>query len=246
MATATPDFIAGLPKAELHLHIEGTLTPERRRFFAERNGQPLEGKSFAALQVDTPATEGGDSAAMQKGIAQYKMFLDLYYAGLRVLQTERDYFDLIMDYLRRCKDDNIVYAEISFDPQAHTDRGVPIQAVMEGLIAGRQAGAAEFGVQSNLIMCINRDLPLDSARVMLRDAAPYREHITGLGLDSVEDGHPPIKFVDVYERARGEGYRLTAHCDVDMTDAVEHIWQCLNELRVERIDHGSTCLTTSG
>ncbi len=241
-ATATPDFIAGLPKAELHLHIEGTLTPEKRRFFAERNGQTFEAKSFAALQVDAPPAEGGDTAAKQKGIAQYKMFLELYYAGLRVLQTERDYFDLIMDYLRRCKEDNIVYAEISFDPQAHTDRGIPIQVVMEGLIAGRREGAVAFGVQSNLIMCINRDLPLESALEMFRNAAPYREHIIGLGLDSVEDGHPPVKFLEVYERARVEGYRLTAHCDVDMTDAVKHMWQCLDELRVERIDHGINVL----
>ncbi len=241
-ATATPDFIAGLPKAELHLHIEGTLTQEKKRFFAERNGQTFEAKSFAALHVEAPPAEDGGAAAKEKGIAQYKMFLDLYYAGLRVLQTERDYFDLIMDYLRRCKEDNIAYAEVSFDPQAHTDRGIPIQAVMEGLIAGRQAGAAAFGVQSNLIMCINRDLPLESAREMLRNAAPYQEHIIGLGLDSVEDGHPPIKFLEVYERARAEGYRLTAHCDVDMTDAVKHLWQCLDELRVERIDHGINVL----
>src|SRR5580658_8540796 len=126
-AAATPDFIAGLPKAELHLHIEGTLTQEKRKFFAERNGHKLEAKSFAALNVESPAAADAPEAAKQRGIAQYKMFLDLYYAGLRVLQTERDYFDLIFDYLRRCKENNIVYAEISFDPQAHTDRGVPMQ-----------------------------------------------------------------------------------------------------------------------
>jgi len=114
--------------------------------------------------------------------------------------------------------------------------------VIEGLVAGRKAGAAAFGVVSNLIMCINRDLPLDSALAMLRDAVPYRDHIIGLGLDSVEDGHPPIKFLSAYERARADGYRLTAHCDVDMTDAVKHMWQCLDELRVERIDHGINVL----
>jgi adenine deaminase len=242
MSTATSAFIAGLPKAELHLHIEGTLTQEKRKFFAERNGLPLEAKSFAALSVDAPADGDRTQAAKQKGIAQYKMFLDLYYAGLKVLRTEKDYFDLIFDYLRRCKENNVVYAEISFDPQAHTDRGVAMQAVVEGLVAGREAGAATFGVESNLIMCINRDLPLDSALVMLRDAAPYREHIVGLGLDSVEDGHPPIKFLSAYERARADGYRLTAHCDVDMTDAVKHTWQCLDDLRVERIDHGINVL----
>jgi adenine deaminase len=242
MPTASAAFIAALPKAELHLHIEGTLTPEKRKFFAERNGLPLEAKSFAALSVDAPSAGDHTDAAKQKGIAQYKMFLDLYYAGLKVLRTERDYYDLVFDYLRRCKENNIVYAEISFDPQAHTDRSVAMQAVVEGLVAGRKAGAATFGVESNLIMCINRDLPLDSALAMLRDAAPYREHIIGLGLDSVEDGHPPLKFLAAYERARADGYRLTAHCDVDMTDAVKHMWQCIGDLRVERIDHGINVL----
>lgn len=242
MSTATPDFIAGMPKAELHLHIEGTLTPEKKRFFAERNGHKLDEKSFAALNIEASPPAESAVSAQQRGIAQYRMFLDLYYAGLRVLQTEQDYCDLILDYLRRCKDNNIVYAEISFDPQAHTDRGIPMQVVMEGLIAGRRQGAAAFGVDSNLIMCINRDRPLDSALDMLRDAAPYREHIIGLGLDSVEDGHPPIKFLAAYERARADGYRLTAHCDVDMIDAVKHMWQCLDQLRVERIDHGINVL----
>ena len=239
---ATAAFIAGLPKAELHLHIEGTLTQEKRKSFAERNRLPLEAKSFAALRVEAPSAGDPAEALRQKNIAQYKMFLDLYYAGLKVLRTEQDYYDLVFDYLRRCKDDNIVYAEISFDPQAHTDRGIAMQAVVEGLAAGRNAGAAAFGVESNLIMCINRDLPLDNALAMLRDAAPYRDHIIGLGLDSVEDGHPPIKFVSAYERARADGYRLTAHCDVDMTDAVKHMWQCLDDLRVERIDHGINVL----
>lgn len=239
---ATAAFIAGLPKAELHLHIEGTLTQEKRKSFAERNRLPLEAKSFAALRVEAPSAGDPAEALRQKNIAQYKMFLDLYYAGLKVLRTEQDYYDLVFDYLRRCKDDNIVYAEISFDPQAHTDRGIAMQAVVEGLAAGRNAGAAAFGVESNLIMCINRDLPLDNALAMLRDAAPYRDHIIGLGLDSVEDGHTPIKFVSAYERARADGYRLTAHCDVDMTDAVKHMWQCLDDLRVERIDHGINVL----
>jgi adenosine deaminase len=168
MSIATSAFIAGMPKAELHLHIEGTLTQEKRKFFAERNGHKLEAKSFAALNVESPAAADAPEAAKQRGIAQYKMFLDLYYAGLRVLQTERDYFD--------------------------------------------------------------------------RNAAPYREHIIGLGLDSVEDGHPPLKFLEAYECARAEDYRLTAHCDVDMIDAAKHMWQCLDELRVERIDHGINVL----
>jgi adenosine deaminase len=235
-------FIAGLPKAELHLHIEGTLTPDMKRRFADRNGIQLGDKSFAALQIDGASGEQNDALVQRRDINQYKMFLDLYYEGLKVLQTEQDFHDLTLDYLRGCKDNNVAYAEMSFDPQAHTNRGVPMGAVIGGLTSGREEGQKRYGVDSNLIMCINRDLPLDSAMAMLRDAKPYRDQILGLGLDSVEEGHPPVKFLEAYNRARAEGYRLTAHCDVDMVDAVKHIRQCIEELRVERIDHGINVL----
>jgi len=231
------DFIEGLPKAELHLHIEGTLTPALKRDFATRNKISLGDKSFAALEIkQAPAAD--TTQALQTGIDQYRMFLDLYFEGLKVLQTEQDFRDLAYEYLRSCRDNNIRYAEISFDPQAHTNRGVPFGVFIEGLVAGCREGKDAFGVDSNLIMCINRDLPADSAMTMLDDAKPYREHIIGVGLDSVEEGHPPVKFQEAYDRARAEGYRLTAHCDVDMVDAVKHIWQCIEKLGVERIDHG--------
>ena len=240
MTIASPDFIAGLPKAELHLHIEGTLTAALKHKLAARNRIDLGEKTFTALEVSGTAASGSQRAADQQqlGIAQYKMFLDLYYEGLKVLHTEEDFRDLIFAYLESCKADNVLYAEIMFDPQAHTDRGVPMGVVMEGLIAGRKEGAERLDVESNLIMCINRDRPADSAMQMIEDAQPWREHIIGLGLDSVEDGHPPVKFKDHYARARAEGYRLTAHCDVDMVDAVKHLWQCIDILGVERIDHG--------
>lgn len=234
---ASAEFIAGLPKAELHLHIEGTLSVAMKRRFAERNGLRLGEASFAPLlQVD------GEPGSQALAIQQYKTFLALYFEGLKVMHTERDFFELALDYFHQCKANNIVYAEVSFDPQAHTDRGVAFGAVIEGLAAAQQTARETLGVDSRLIMCINRDLTLESAVKMLETARPYRDRIAGLGLDNVEEGHPPVKFRTVYDMARDQGYRLTAHCDVDMIDAREHIRQCIHDIGVERIDHGINVL----
>lgn len=233
---ASAEFIAGLPKAELHLHIEGTPSVDMKRRFAARNKLDLSDASFTPLQVP----EGSSGQALD--IQQYKMFLALYSEGLKVMHTEQDFYDLALEYFRRCKENNVVYAEVSFDPQAHTDRGVPFGAVIEGLVAAQKSARETLEVESQLIMCINRDLKLESAVSMLEAARPYRDKITGLGLDNVEDGHPPIKFQSVYRAARDQGYRLTAHCDVDMTNAKEHIRQCIFDIKVERIDHGINVL----
>ncbi len=233
---ASAEFIAGLPKAELHLHIEGTLSVEMKRRFAARNNLKLGDASFTPLSV--PEGSSGQSLDIQ----QYKMFLALYFEGLKVMRTEQDFYDLALAYFQQCKDNNIVYAEVSFDPQAHFDRGVPFGAVVNGLTAARKTAVDALGVESQLIMCINRDLRLESAAEMLKAARPYRDKIAGLGLDNVEEGHPPIKFQTVYDSARDQGYRLTAHCDVDMLNAREHIRQCIHEIKVERIDHGINVL----
>ena len=233
---ASAGFIAGLPKAELHLHIEGTLSVEMRRRFAARNNLRLGDASFMPLSV--PEASGGQSLDIQ----QYKMFLALYSEGLKVMCTEQDFHDLALAYFRQCKDDNVVYAEVSFDPQVHTDRGVAFEAVVDGLAAAQRTAAATLGVESRLIMCINRDLTLESAVATLEAARARRDRIAGLGLDNVEEGHPPIKFRNVYAAARDQGYRLTAHCDVDMLNAREHIRQCIHEIAVERIDHGINVL----
>jgi adenosine deaminase len=233
---ASAGFIAGLPKAELHLHIEGTLSVEMKRRLAARNNLKLGDASFTPLSV--PESSGGQSLDIQ----QYKMFLALYYEGLKVMHTERDFYDLALAYFQQCKANNVIYAEVSFDPQAHTDRGVAFEAVINGLTAAQKTAAATLNVESQLIMCINRDLALESAVEMLKAARPYRDKITGLGLDNVEEGHPPIKFQTVYDSARDQGYRLTAHCDVDMLNAREHIRQCIHDIKVERIDHGINVL----
>lgn len=219
------DFIAAIPKAELHLHIEGTLGPALRVELARRNG-------LTAPDVDPDADIlGYDYASLEE-------FLAIYYAGMDVLRTERDFYDLTAAHLRRCRDERIVYAELSFDPQPHLARGVAAGAFMGGMLAAADEARADWGVSSTLILCVNRDRPLDEAWPLFDILRPWRDRIAGFGLDSAERGNPPRKFAALYERARAEGYRLTAHCDVDQENSIEHIRQCLDLLRLERIDHG--------
>jgi adenosine deaminase len=234
LKTAHEAFLAGLPKAELHLHIEGTLTPAQKWRIAARNGIDLPYASAAEI----PAAQdfrGGDPASFLRS------FLDFYYEGLRILRTARDFRDVVFDHLATCRDENVRYVEISFDPQPHRARGIAFAEIMEGLQAGIDDGRG-LGVEAQLIMCINRDLPLESALATLDEARAHRDRIVGLGLDSNEEGNPPEKFRTLYARARDEGYRLTAHCDVDQRDAAAHIRDCLHVLGVERIDHGINCL----
>ena len=235
MKSSHEKFIKGLPKAELHVHLEGTLTPSQKWALARRNGIKLAYESEAAIEA-AQNYAGADAASYLRN------FLAFYFEGLQVLRTERDFRDISFDYLHTCSQDNVRYAEISFDPQAHTRREVPFGTVIEGLHAGIGDAREAFGVQAQLIMCINRDLSLDSAMVMLQEARPYLDRIAGLGLDSLEEGNPPVKFRSAYERAGAEGLRLTAHCDVDQQDAVAHIWDCLDILKVDRIDHGINCV----
>ena len=222
-------FIADMPKAELHLHLEGTIAREQRQILARRNGVTLPD----AGENDSSAT--GDYADLED-------FLRVYYDGLRVLVTERDFHEVTRTLFARCRDNRIIHVEISFDPQPHLARGVPIEAVMRGILAARAEARAELGISSALIVCVNRDRPLEEAMPLFDLVRPWREHITGLGLDSAERGNPPVKFTEVYERGRAEGYRLTAHCDVDQENSVQHIRQCIEVLGVERIDHGVNAL----
>ena len=214
-------FVAGLPKAELHLHIEGTLERSLCAELAVRNGMPVPSvPPFHDLTT----------------------FLVGYYASMQVLLVEADFYDLAMAYFRKARSQNVVYAEVFFDPQAHTARGVPFAAVIGGLDRARRDALDQLGLRAQLILCFLRDLPADSAMETLAQSLPYADKIVGVGLDSDEWGNPPLKFAGVFARARAEGYRLTMHCDVDQEDAVGHIWQCLDEIGVERIDHGVNCL----
>jgi adenosine deaminase len=223
------DFIQGLPKAELHLHLEGTLEPELKLELAERNGVSLPYASAAEMRA---AYDFDDLAS----------FLAVYYEGMSVLMAEQDFYDLATAYFRKAASQNVVYAEVFFDPQAHTSRGLPFATAIEGLRRAQLDAQAELGLTTRLIMCFLRDHSAESALATLEEALPYHDWILGVGLDSDERGNPPVKFRDVFARARDEGFRLTMHCDVDQEDSVAHIWQCLDEIGVDRIDHGVNSL----
>ncbi len=228
-------FLAGLPKAELHLHIEGTLTPEQKWQLAERNTVRLPYGSVQELRA-AQAFEAPDAPTY------LKTFIRHYNEGMAVLRKGRDFHDVTLAHLKQCRDENVRYVEIMFDPQPHLLAGIAFGEFFEGMDEARRIAARDFGVGSNFILSINRDRPLETAHLAMDSALPYKNRIVGFGLDSVEEGNPPEKFVGLYDRARAEGYRLTAHCDVDQTDAVAHIRDCLDLLKVERIDHGINCI----
>ena len=222
-------FIEGMPKAELHLHIEGTIGPEKKIELAERNSIELPYKNEEEVISSYNYTDLDD-------------FLRIYYEGIKLLITERDFYEITSSFLKRCNKENIVYVEISFDPQPHLARKIPFEVFMGGILAAREEARDEIGVTSNLIMCVNRDRPVEEAFSLFDKVMPWRDEITGFGLDSSEFNNPPLKFADLYRRAQLDGYRLTAHCDVDQKNSVQHIWQCIDVLGVERIDHGVNSL----
>jgi len=218
-------FIEGIPKAELHVHVEGTLEAELKFQLAARNGLLL---PYGSVDEVRAAYDFDDLSS----------FLAVYYEGMSVLLTERDFYELAMAYFRKAHSQNVRYAEVFFDPQAHTSRGIGFETVMEGLLRAQRDAVVSFGLRSQLIMCFLRDMSAASAAETLERSLPYRDRIVGVGLDSDERDNPPIKFKDVFAGARAEGFRLTMHCDVDQENSVQHIWQCLNDVGVERIDHG--------
>jgi len=216
-------FLNAMPKAELHIHLEGTLEPELMFELAWRNGVKLPFESVEALK-----------AAYDFGNLQD--FLDLYYQGTAVLQTEQDFYDLTWAWLQRCHAQNVVHVEPFFDPQAHTSRGVDISTVISGIWQALRDAEQQLNISSNLIMCFLRHLDEESALQTLADAEMWLECISGVGLDSSELGHPPAKFARVFAKARQLGLKAVAHAGEE--GPADYIWEALDTLKISRIDHG--------
>ncbi len=225
----TPDLTAfayGLPKAELHLHLEGTLEPDLKFALAARNGIELTEKSVEDVRATYRFTD-------------LTSFLAVYYPAMQVLQTAEDFHDLAWAYLQKAKENGVVHVEMFFDPQAHTSRGVPFENVIGGYRRAAVRAQDELGISAELILCFLRDFSAEYAMATLMEALPYKQWIVGVGLDSDERDNPPAKFAAVFRRARAEGFLLTMHCDIDQVGSVEHIRQVIEEIGVDRIDHGT-------
>jgi adenosine deaminase len=216
-------FVQRMPKAELHLHIEGTLEPELMFELASRNRVQIPYKS-------------PDEVRKAYEFSDLQSFLDIYYQGTRVLLHDRDFYDLTWAYLQKAHQQNVRHAEIFFDPQAHTERDVAIPAIIEGIHQALQDGEERFGISSKLILCFLRHLSTEDAMRTLEGALPYRHAFAGVGLDSSESGHPPVKFTEVFARAREEGLFVVAHAGEEGPPA--YVWQALDTLGASRIDHG--------
>lgn len=222
-------FIESMPKAELHVHLEGTLEPELSFALAEKNGVQLDYKTPEAL------------------IAAYDFydlpsFLKIYYSAMNVLIDEQDFYQLTYAYLEKAHSQNTLYAELFFDPQAHTSRGVAFDTVITGIHKAQEDAEQTLGIKSQLILCFLRDMSAESAMEHLELAIPYLDWLVGVGLDSDERNNPPQKFATVFARARELGLKLTMHCDVNQLNTLTHIRQCIDDIKVDRIDHGVNSL----
>jgi len=220
-------FIAALPKAELHLHIEGSLEPELMFALARRNKVAIPFDSVEAVRA-------------AYSFSRLQDFLDIYYAGADVLRTEQDFYDLADAYFARAAADGVVHAEIFFDPQTHTDRGIPFQVVADGLLAAMRDAEGRHGLSSKLILCFLRHLDEDAAFATLKAADPWLGRIEGVGLDSSEVGHPPEKFARVFAAAGELGLKRVAHAGEE--GPPDYVWQALDLLKIDRLDHGNRSL----
>ncbi len=220
---ASREFLAGLPKAELHMHLDGALSPAMMFALGKRN------------QVNLPYTSVEEIEAAYQ-FTNLQSFLDLLYQGASVLKHEQDFYDLTRDYFAKCKEDNVLHTELSFDPQSHTERGIPFATVISGILRAMDDAKKEWGISSKLVMDFLRHLSADSAMKTLEESLPWKDKIIAVGLDSSEVGHPPSKFTEVFARARAEGYRIVAHAGEEGPPS--YIWEAIELLKVERIDHG--------
>ncbi len=227
MDAALRTLLQQMPKAELHMHIEGSLEPELIFALAERNGVKLNYASVEELRRAYAFTD-------------LQSFLDIYYAGASVLLKEQDFYDMAWAYLQRARADNVRHAELFFDPQTHTERGVAFETVINGLHRALQDAKAQWGMSGALIMCFLRHLSEEEAFATLEQSLPYRDKFIGVGLDSSERGHPPEKFSRVFARCKELGLHLVAHAGEE--GPPEYIRTALDVLQVERIDHGVRCL----
>ncbi len=225
--TVSEAFVRGIPKAELHLHIEGSLEPEQMFEFGRRNKVAIPFRSVEEVRA-------------AYAFSNLQDFLDIYYQGANVLQTEEDFRDLALAYFARLHADGGRHAEIFFDPETHTDRGLPFSVAIDGLLAGMKEAEAKFGISSKLIMCFLRHLDEASSLETLKAAEPWLDRITGVGLDSSEKGHPPSKFARVFQAARERGLKICAHAGEE--GPPEYVHEALDILHVDRIDHGNRAL----
>ena len=217
------ELIRALPKAELHVHIEGTFEPELMFAIAQRN------------QIEIPY-KSVEEVKQAYNFHNLQSFLDIYYAGANVLVHEQDFYDLAWAYFEKCHEDRVMHTEMFFDPQTHTDRGIAFEAVINGLQRACDDAKAKYGISSHLIMCFLRHLSEEAAFETLAQAMPFKEQIIGVGLDSSEVGHPPSKFERVFAQAREAGFLVVAHAGEE--GPAEYVWEALDLLKVNRIDHG--------
>jgi len=220
-------FVSGIPKAELHLHIEGTLEPELMFEVAKRNNTKLVYRSVEELRT-------------AYNFRNLRDFLNIYYKGSEVLLNKQDFYDLTFAYLRKAQSQKVLHTEISFDPQAHTSRGVDFETVIDGIHEALIDAQKKWGISTRLVMCFLRDLDSKSAMSTLEKALPYKDWIVAVGLDSAELGNPPSKFKKVFEQTLEEGFITVAHAGEE--GPAEYIWDALNLLKISRIDHGNNSL----
>lgn len=263
----TAAYIAAIPKVELHLHIEGSFEPELVFKIAERNGLPVRiSRPAAQSSIEQAAIDALTAKAKKIGLKVHNSsdagidivfdnaeqlkqayefnnlqeFLDIYYAGMNVLQHEQDFYDLTMAYLAKCHGQNVMHCEIFFDPQGHTERGIAFDTVINGIWRGLRDGEENYGISNGLILCFLRHLSQDQAFATWHAAIDHIDKLIAVGLDSSELGNPPVKFSQVFAQAKQQGLKLVAHAGEEGPPA--YIWQALNELKVDRVDHGNRAL----